>query len=59
MARTIALWVFGLFPSAIVGGYLANQFMSFGSDLFGALAGMSAFACLRLWLTESPQNGQG
>jgi hypothetical protein len=50
MARTIAIWVFGLFASAMIGGMIANYFMGGATDVFGALAGMSAFACVRLWL---------
>jgi hypothetical protein len=52
-ARLIALWVFGLFASAIVGGVLATRYMSYGMELFGAAAAMCAFACARLWSTET------
>lgn len=58
MARTIAIWIFGLLASAIIGGFagiFAGHFSEMspyaGTELWGALAGMFAFACLRLWLT--------
>ena len=54
MYRTIALWVFGLFASGMIGGMIANHF-GFGQNdtaIFGGLACMAAFACVRLWATE-------
>jgi hypothetical protein len=52
MVRTIAIWIFGLLASAIIGSFAGAYFggtydVAF---LWGALAGMLAFACLRLWL---------
>lgn len=57
--RTFGIWLFGLLASAIVGGMVGNKMGSDGnvlgdpSAVFGMLAGMFAFACLRLWLGES------
>ena len=58
MMRTIGIWVFGLLASAIVGGFVASRFESqydYSHDLglMGALAGIFAFACIRLWLGGS------
>jgi hypothetical protein len=57
MARTIAIWIFGLLAAAIIGGFLGSayeaHFDPYGSSpapLFGILGGMCIFACLRLWL---------
>jgi hypothetical protein len=49
MARVIAIWVFGLFASALIGGMIAHYFYGSDVDVFGALAGMAAFACGRIW----------
>jgi hypothetical protein len=53
MGRTIAIWVFGLLASAIIGGLVGSRLQppySYDWGMWGALAGMFAFACLRLWL---------
>jgi len=54
MARTIAIWIFGLLASAIIGGLVASRLQPMYSHedwgVWGALAGMLTFACLRLWL---------
>ena len=58
MARTIAIWIFGLLASTIIGGFAGGlvSHLSGSSpydqtpELLGALAGMFTFACLRLWL---------
>jgi len=53
MARTIAIWVTGLLASAIIGGLIAARLEppdAYEWGFPGALAGMLAFACLRLWL---------
>jgi hypothetical protein len=57
MARTIAIWIFGLLASAIIGGFagslagrLGGMSPYAGTELWGALAGMFTFACFRLWL---------
>jgi hypothetical protein len=50
--RIVALWVFGLLASGIVGGMVGSQLAGSGDDIlyveFGLIAGMSAFACARL-----------
>lgn len=50
--RTAAIWIFGLLAALIVGALIGSQLDSnYGSDkgFFGAIAGMLAFACFRLW----------
>jgi hypothetical protein len=50
--RVVALWVFGLLASAIIGGIVGSRLSTDAySDygVWGALAGMFAFACIRLW----------
>jgi hypothetical protein len=60
--RTFGIWVFGLLASALFGGLLAslldtNPYTSGpGNAPLGALAGMFAFACVRLWLGQSSKN---
>lgn len=51
--RTFGIWAFGLLGSGIVGG-LIGGFLDSGSGggIFGFLAGLCAFACVRLWLRE-------
>jgi hypothetical protein len=55
MVRTIAIWVFGLLASALIGGLIgglgdaAIRNIGWGAPI-GALAGIFGFACLRLWL---------
>jgi len=59
MARTIAIWVFGLLASAIIGGLVASRLEpAYSNDwgVWGALAGMLTFACLRLWLGAPSKN---
>jgi uncharacterized membrane protein YfcA len=60
MVRTIAIWVFGLLASAIIGGFAgAHLSETYDAALFwGALAGMLAFACLRLWLATPSKNSK-
>jgi len=57
MGRTVAIWIFGLLASAIIGGFagilaghLGGMSPYASTELWGGLAGMFAFACLRLWL---------
>lgn len=59
MVRTIAIWIFGLTASAIIGGFMGSAYdtvLNHDADiggaglLFGTLAGVCLFACLRLWL---------
>jgi hypothetical protein len=59
VARTIAIWVFGLLASAIFGGLVADRFLSSGSSeagVWGFLGGIFAFACLRLWMNAHPRD---
>jgi heme/copper-type cytochrome/quinol oxidase subunit 3 len=60
MARTIAIWIFGLLASAIIGGLVGSRLepmYSYDWGVWGALAGMLAFACLRLWLAAPSKKG--
>jgi len=50
--------VFGLLASGIVGGMVGSRLAGSGEDgilyvEFGLIAGMSAFACARLWFGGS------
>ena len=56
--RTLAIWVFGVLASMIVGGIVGAQLDALNHDYVtsirmvrGVLAGALIFACLRLWLT--------
>jgi uncharacterized membrane protein YfcA len=58
--RELMIWVFGLLASAIIGAF-AGARLSESYDiafLWGALAGMFAFACLRLWLATPSKNSK-
>jgi hypothetical protein len=49
VARTIALWL---------GGLIGDRLLTSPTDaggVFGFLGGISAFACLRLWLATPPR----
>jgi hypothetical protein len=53
----MAIWIFGLLASAIIGGFagiltghLSGMSPYASTELWGACAGMFTFACLRLWL---------
>ena len=51
--RTVAIWVCGLLACAIIGGLIGSGLAppyTYDWGVWGALAGMLAFACLRLWL---------
>jgi len=57
MGRAIAIWIFGLLASAIIGGFagiiaghVGDMSPYASTELWGALAGMFTFACVRLWL---------
>lgn len=50
MLRTIAIWVFGLLASAIVGTVIGAVLMEQGAGL-GLIAGLAIFASGRLLLT--------
>jgi hypothetical protein len=64
-SRAMAIWIFGLMASAIIGWFAGNLAVHLadvspyaGAEGWGALAGMSAFACLRLWLTAPSKNSK-
>jgi hypothetical protein len=53
--RTIAIWIFGLLASAIIGSLIASRVQppyAYDWGFAGGLAGICAFACLRLWLGD-------
>jgi hypothetical protein len=57
MIRTLGIWVFGLLAAAIIGGFIGSAYDSVFNPYAGglglltaALAAMSVFTCLRLWL---------
>lgn len=57
MVRRIAIWVFGLLAAATAGAVIGGAFdrSAFGSGdtaFAGLVAGVSAFACVRLWCGE-------
>jgi hypothetical protein len=60
MIRSIGIWVFGLLASAIVGGLAGLRVEHdppYSIDwLWGILAGMFTFACVRLWIGGTPKN---
>jgi hypothetical protein len=65
MARAIAIWIFGLLASFIVGGLISLHFgdpRDAGLTALyiwgGALAGLFTFACLRLWLAAPSKNSK-
>jgi heme/copper-type cytochrome/quinol oxidase subunit 3 len=62
MGRTIAIWIFGLLASAIIGGLVGSRlepaYSSNDWGVWGALAGMLTFACLRLWLAAPSKNSK-
>ncbi len=52
IARTIAIWVFGLLASAII-GWGAGRAVGPYFEPGGLVAGLCAFSCLRLWWSEA------
>jgi hypothetical protein len=63
MARSVAIWIFGLIASAIIGGFVGSSYaVTFhptapgDGGFFGMVGGMSVFACLRLWLAAPRAN---
>lgn len=57
MMRTMAIWVFGVLGSGIVGSLLGGA-LTYDGEMPSFLAGAFLFACLRLWLaapTRSPK----
>jgi len=54
MARQIALWATGLFAFSAIGSGVGMWIAPYGiAPLWGMLAGLCLFACIRLWWTES------
>lgn len=51
LARAIGIWLSGLLACGIVGG-MAAEAVKYGSGPGGAIAGLLAFTCIRLWATE-------
>ena len=54
IARTAGLWIFGLMASGSF-GYLLGALIHHGYDNqgdTGMLAGVSTFACVRLWISD-------
>ena len=59
--RTFGIWDFDLLASAFIGDLLASLLDSPyntgpGNAPLGVVAGMLTFACVRLWLGQSPKN---
>ena len=52
MARTIAIWIFGVLGSGIAGS-LVGEALTYNGELSGFLAGAFIFTCFRLWLTPN------
>ena len=50
MLKTVAIWVFGLLASALVGTVIGAVLMEQGAGL-GLIAGLAIFASVRLLLT--------
>ncbi len=56
MARRIAIWVFGLLASGIFGSLIGQQLEYMDGGISGFFGGAFAFACIRLWLTDTPRS---
>lgn len=57
--RTLVIWVSGLIVSAAVGdtvGKLVDQPYAVNRSILGLLAGISVFACARLWIVQSNED---
>jgi uncharacterized membrane protein YfcA len=58
MKLSTKIWVTGLLASAIIGAFIGGQLGPWeDGDTYGALGGMLAFACVRLWLVEIKSKG--
>lgn len=56
--RTFFIWLFGLTASGIIGGIIGSQIDPYGLTLvWGFVAGLATFACLRLWIVPSRSEG--
>ena len=66
MARTAAIWFFGLIASGLAAAIVATAVMpaetydgkSF-AFIFGLVASVCGFACIRLWITAPPHQSSG
>jgi hypothetical protein len=59
MKRIIAIWIFGLLGSGIVGTFIVDALETGynpDSAFFGFIGGAFLFACIRLWIKEPPKN---
>jgi hypothetical protein len=56
MAKSIAVWVFGLLAAAIFGGMVGAQLVPGDGPFLGVLGGTFASTCARLWATGPSQN---
>jgi hypothetical protein len=56
MAKSIAVWVFGLLAAAIFGGMVGSRLVPGDGPFLGVLGGLFAFACARLWVAGPSQN---
>jgi hypothetical protein len=52
LGRTILLWIFGLFASAMVGGMISEYFYGRDGDALGGAIGATTFVFARFWATE-------
>jgi hypothetical protein len=56
MAKSVAVWGFGLLAAAIFGGMVGSRLVPGDGPLLGVLGGLFAFACARLWAAGPSQN---
>lgn len=56
--RTLGIWTFGIIGCAVAGGMIGDLIKPYGGgDLGGAIVGICAFSCLRLWVApRKPQS---
>jgi len=50
------IWASGLLASAITGAGVGGLMNRDIGTFLGLIAGLCAFACIRLWMKEPPQN---
>jgi len=55
MARSMAIWAFGLLGAGIAGSLIGGA-LTYAGETAGFFAGAFVFACLRLWLGPSSRN---
>lgn len=53
--RTVAIWTFGLLAFGVAGALVGGELGSVNGAPFGCIAGLSGFACLRLWAAARDQ----